>query len=340
MSEVKRANGHRLDGILPVSEPQVPGPQPTEKDVDFDLKVSLSAVRSLRSSVPTDAHSARNLGTEREGNAVLIDADGTLVTIGYLITEATEVFIGGSDGKSIPAQVVGYDHSTGFGLVRTIEPLDSPPLVIAQNVNKIVKDTPVVIASAGGVKSSILGKVADRREFVGSWEFMLETAFFTTPFHPRWSGGALIDPKSGFLVGIGSLFVQEAGGSGGQEQGNMFVPTDLLEPIYQDLISTGRVQKGSRPWLGMQTTEALGNLIVSSIHEGGPADQAGVQTGDIIDHIENDEIESLGDMYRKIWSVGTAGDDIRIGLIRGSRAFDVIIKSGDRHEFLKIPLRH
>ncbi|MGB0576296.1 MAG: S1C family serine protease [Alphaproteobacteria bacterium] len=340
MTEVTRANGHRLDGILPLGEPPMPGPQPTDDDVAFDLEVGLSAVRSLRSKIPADAHSARNLGTEREGNAVLIDTDGTLVTIGYLITEATDIEIGGPNGDEVPAQVVGYDHRTGFGLVRTVKPLDLTPLPIASNVDNILTDDQVVVAASGGIPSAILGHVVDRREFAGSWEYLLDSAIFTAPLHPRWSGGALIDPRSGSLVGIGSLFVQDPGGNSSESQGNMFVPIDLLPPIYQELVDTGRAQKNAKPWLGMQTTEALGHLVVSGVHDGGPADQADLQVGDIIEEIESQAVESLSDMYRKIWSAGGAGADVSISVVRGSRQIDVVIRSGDRHDYLKVQRRH
>ena len=340
MTEVTRANGHRLDGILPLGEPPMPGPQPTDDDVAFDLEVGLSAVRSLRSKIPADAHSARNLGTEREGNAVLIDTDGTLVTIGYLITEATDIEIGGPNGDEVPAQVVGYDHRTGFGLVRTVKPLDLTPLPIASNVDNILTDDQVVVAASGGIPSAILGHVVDRREFAGSWEYLLDYAIFTAPLHPRWSGGALIDPRSGSLVGIGSLFVQDPGGNSSESQGNMFVPIDLLPPIYQELVDTGRAQKNAKPWLGMQTTEALGHLVISGVHDGGPADQADLQVGDIIEEIESQAVESLSDMYRKIWSAGGAGADVSISVVRGSRQIDVVIRSGDRHDYLKVQRRH
>ncbi len=340
MTEVTRANGHRLDGILPLGEPPMPGPQPTEDDVSFDLEVGLAAVRSLRSKIPADAHSARNLGTEREGNAVLIDADGTLVTIGYLITEATDIFIGGSGGKEVPAQVVGYDHRTGFGLVRTVEPLDLTPLALASNVDDVLPGDKVVVAASGGIPSAVLGDVVDRREFAGSWEYLLESAVFTAPLHPRWSGGALIDPRTGALVGVGSLFVQDPGGNSTESQGNMFVPVDLLPPIYQELIDTGRAQKAAKPWLGMQTTEAIGHLVVSGVHDGGPADRADIQVGDIVEEIESQTVESLPDMYRKIWAVGGAGADVSISVVRGSRQIDVVIRSGDRHDYLKVPRRH
>lgn len=340
MTEIKRANGHRLDGILPGMSPPVPGPRPTAEDVGFDLEPALAAVRPLRARAPADGYTAASLGTEREGNAVLIDESGLLLTIGYLIVETTEIMIGGPDGKGIPAQTVGYDHETGFGLVRTVDPIDVPPLKLSANVGGIVAGTKVVIAGQGGVGQALLGEVADRREFAGSWEYMLESAIFTRPLHPRWSGAGLLDRTDGSLVGIGSLYVQETGGSGDPQPGNMFVPVDILAPIYDDLVRIGRPSQPSRPWLGMQVTEALGHLVVSGVLDGGPADSVGVMPGDLVTTIEGQEVETLPDMYRRIWSAGNAGADIQVGLVRGPQMIDVIVRSADRQDYLHMPRRH
>jgi S1-C subfamily serine protease len=339
MSDIKRSNGHKLEGILPVAEPLIPGPRPGPDDAGFDLEAALGAVWALESRVPADAISARNLGMEREGNAVLIDDSGILVTIGYLITEATDVEVRNGDRK-VAAQVIGYDHGTGFGLIQTVEKLDARPLEISKDVSGFGEDMPVIIASSGGVKASILGTVAERRNFAGSWEYMLDSAIFTVPLHPRWSGSALIDPVTGKLIGIGSLFVQQAGGDDDGAPGNMFVPADLLPPIYDELITTGRARSRARPWLGMHTTEAMGSLVVSGVHDEGPADSAGVRPGDIIEKIEDEEITELSEMYSRIWAVGGAGADISLSLIRGSRGLDIIVRSADRHDFLKLPRRH
>jgi S1-C subfamily serine protease len=340
MAGVKHSNGHRLEGILPLAQPPSPGPHPTEEDVGFDLEAALAAVRPLRSTVPPDCHSAATLGTEREGSAVLIDKSGLLLTIGYLIVEATDVVIGGPDGKPMAAQAAGYDHETGFGLVRTVEPFDLEPLKIAPSVDHIERDTPVVVAAHGGAEQSLLGQVADRRVFAGSWEYMLDSAIFTYPLHPHWSGGALIDQSNGSLVGIGSLFVQGVGGSGGDEQGNMFVPIDLLAPIYSDLVQMGRYSRPPRPWLGMHATEALDSLVVAGVFDGGPADTAGIRPGDLLEMIEDETVTTLEALYRRMWSVGDAGADVKLSIIRGSRGMDIFVRSADRRDFYKIPRRH
>ena len=68
--------------------------------------------------MPRSARTAETLGAEREGTGVLIDNDGLILTIGYLLLEADSVLLVASDGRVLPATIVGFDHATGFGLVR------------------------------------------------------------------------------------------------------------------------------------------------------------------------------------------------------------------------------
>ena len=88
----------------------------------------LSAVVGVRARVPVDARTAEALGTERTGSGVVIDANGLVVTIGYLIMEASHVEVLVGEGRRLPAEILAYDHETGFGLLRSSEPIDVPPM--------------------------------------------------------------------------------------------------------------------------------------------------------------------------------------------------------------------
>ena len=80
------------------------------------------AVLKLTSQIPGDSRTSRSLGTERQGHAVVIDSNGLALTIGYLILEADSVNLTTNDGKVVPAEILAYDHNTGFGMVRAIHP--------------------------------------------------------------------------------------------------------------------------------------------------------------------------------------------------------------------------
>ena len=104
--------------------------RPRPQDFGIDLERTLSAVLSLHARIPEEAFTASMLGTDRSGNGVVIGADGLVLTIGYLITEAEEVWLFSADGRATPAHVVGYDQETGFGLVQALGRLNLPPLEI------------------------------------------------------------------------------------------------------------------------------------------------------------------------------------------------------------------
>src|SRR5207245_4542195 len=163
----------------------------------------------------------------------------------------------------------------------------------------------VVVAGHGGRKHALKAKLIARREFAGYWEYVVDDALFTTPAHPHWIGAALIG-AGGRLLGIGSLMVQEELG-GRTVKGNMILPIDLLEPILEDLVKLGRARRPARPWLGLYATEVKGHVVVSGLAGGGPAERAGVQVGDIVMEVASGRVSGLADLFRKIWSTGSAG---------------------------------
>src|SRR5262245_23979228 len=210
----------------------------------------VSAVVRINTHITPDGRTVQGLGREREGSGILIDADGLVLTIGYLMVEAYAAEVVDNSGRTVPANVVGYDHETGFGLLRTIEPLKLKPMPLGKSA-EIREGDPVLIASFGGPAMVGGDYVVAKREFAGSREYLLDEALFTAPPHPAWSGAALIN-REGKLVGVGSLIVGDATRGSDKAPGNMFVPIDRLPPILGDLISAGRTSGPGRPCLGLR----------------------------------------------------------------------------------------
>ncbi|NDP42170.1 MAG: serine protease [Aromatoleum sp.] len=193
----------------------------------------------------------------------------------------------------------------------------------------------VIVIGRGGRSHALKGQVFAKREFAGYWEYVLDEALFTTPPHPEWSGAALVD-ESGQLVGIGSLFVQEEF-EGDTVKGNMFVPIDLLAPILDDMLASGRPPGLARPWLGMYTVEDKGRLVVSGLADGGPADKAGVRPGDVVIEVAGDRVSELAELFRRVWRLGPAGTQIPLTLARNGSPVQLKVRSADRGDFLKKP---
>jgi serine protease Do len=149
-----------------------------------------------------------------------------------------------------------------------------------------------------------------------------------------WSGAALIGSK-GELLGIGSLIVPDAGGAGTQSTGNMFVPIDLLKPILDDLLASGRRKAPAQPWLGVNTDEVRGRLFVSRLSPGGPGERAGLQKDDIVLAVGGESVSSLAEFYRRVWSRGAAGVDVPLKVLRGAHITDVTVRSIDRLQYFR-----
>jgi len=237
----------------------------------------VSAVVRINTHINPEGRTVQGLGREREGSGILIDSDGLVLTIGYLMVEAYAAEVGANNGRTMPANVVGYDQESGFGLLRAIAPLKLKPMPLGKSA-EIKEGDPVLIASFGGRGMVAGAYVVAKREFAGSWEYLLDEALFTAPPHPAWSGAALIS-REGKLVGVGSLIVGDAGGGSDKAPGNMFVPIDRLSPILGDLIATGRMVGPARPWLGINTDEMGGRLFVSRVTPASPAERAGIKRG-------------------------------------------------------------
>jgi S1-C subfamily serine protease len=294
----------------------------------------VSAVVRVKAYINPDGQTVQSLGREREGSGVLIDEDGLVLTIGYLMVEAHTAEITTNAGRTVPATIVGYDHETGIGVLRASEPLKLKPLAFGRSADTKERD-PVLVASFGGTDMVAPAYVAAKREFAGNWEYLLDEAIFTTPPHPAWSGAALIS-REGKLIGIGSLIVGDTAGTGGSTPGNMFVPIDRLPPILSDLMTDGRAAGPARPWLGINTEEAHGRLFVSRVTPESPAEKAGVQRGDIILGVNGATPTSLADFYRKVWATGSAGTTVPLDLMHGSEKRRIDIKSMNRLDHLKL----
>jgi S1-C subfamily serine protease len=248
--------------------------------------------------------------------------------------EASEVVLTTNDGRRVPAHVLNSDPVTGFGLVQALEPLDLPSLPLGNSRN-LDTGSPVIVAGAGGHTHAAAGQVLTRMPFAGYWEYLLDNAIITEPAHPHWSGSALISSK-GDLVGVGSLSLQRQTRDGLAQPINMFVPSELLPPILDDL-ARGKAVHPPRPWLGVLAQDVGPYVIVVGVNPKGPAARAELRAGDIILAVAGEPVSDLGEFYTRMWAQGPAGAIIPLRLQRDDDVFEVEVRSVDRNALLKKP---
>ena len=292
----------------------------------------LSGVLKVRMQAVDKARSSATLGATREGSGVLIDDQGHMLTIGYLVSEAQSIELTTQAGKLVPARLVAYDHPSGLGLLRALAPLDATPFQLGSSKDLALRD-PLMILPAGGRDAASAALLINRRTFSASWEYLLEDALFTSPPTLQWAGAALVN-RDGQLLGIGSLLVRDAAGAGSGVPGNMFVPIDTLKAILPELLARGRRAAAPRPWLGLATETVQGRLLVTRVSPEGPADQAGVRAGDIVLGIGADTVASHEQFYRRLWQQ-PAGAVITLRVLQGPELRQIPVQSIDRVQYFR-----
>ena len=295
-------------------------------------KIYESIVR-ITSTVPDEARTAASLGTSRRGTGVVID-DKHILTIGYIVAEADKIEIGLPGGKEVPGDLVAYDHSSGFGILKTILPTKLNPLKLGDSDNISEEDLLFVIPYPDQGQGSG-ARAVSRRSFAGWWEYYLEKPIYTYPMTQSWAGTPLLN-SYGEIIGIGSLYVQESV-QGVQSPGNLFVPVNILKPILSDLLKNGRRTKQINPYMGINSEESNGKVYITRVSENGPAARAGILSKDIILSVNGIKVNAIKDFYLTAWSLGGTGTLIKLEVEQDQKKISFDIKTVDRMDYFVKP---
>ncbi|SFM30806.1 S1C family serine protease [Variovorax sp. OV329] len=318
---------------------KAPADAPPASDAQIAaLRRALNAVVTVRVSATEGARTARSLGEERSGTGVVIDGDGLILTIGYLLLEAQTIEVVTQDDRRMPARQVAYDQATGFGLLQPLIPLRTriEPVPMG-SVSALAAGEALMVSSAGksGAEVGVV-RLVDRRAFSGYWEYHIDQALFTAPPVPNHSGAAVFN-RNGELLGIGSLFVSDSQANGGALPGNMFVPVDLLAPVLPEMRSTGSTRASHRPWLGVSSQLQDGKVRIVRVERDGPAQRAGVGVGDEVLEVDGAPVDSLESFYKKVWTRATPDDEVELTLRQGDEVRKLRVQAMDRMDTLRKP---
>lgn len=298
------------------------------------LQRASASVVGLRALAVDDARSAATLGRARQGSGVVIGAGDLVLTIGYLILEAEQVQLITDDEREVPARLVGYDVATGFGLVQPLAPLRIEPAPFGSTA-ALARGEPLMIVSGGEDGAISAAQLVSRRNFSGYWEYHVDGALFTSPARADHSGAGLFNSR-GELVGVGSLLVRDAAGADGPAQnGNMFVPIDLLQSILPELRSRGSSQLSRRAWMGVNCVETEGTVRVVRVNIDSPAEVAGLEPGDRIVRIDGTEVKALDVLWKTLWAGGAPEREVTLDIVRAGKPQTLTLQSVDRMKTLK-----
>ena len=299
-----------------------------------DIRKIYQSIVKIDSIVPADARTAKTLGTIRGGNGVVID-DKHILTIGYIVVEAETITITLPNGGVVPAELIGYDHTTGFGILKTILPSKLSSLKIGDSDNLNKEETLYVLPYlTEGAPSAV--KMVSRRSFTGWWEYFLDKPIYTHPMNSSFAGSALIN-EFGEILGIGSLYVSDAAAKGIPSPGNLFVPINDLKPILDDLIVNGKRTSDVKPYMGLTSNDDTGKVMITRVNDDGPAAKAGFMENDIILKVNKINIPDTENFYKTVWSQGGPGTLLDFEIERNNQIISLKLTTMDRNDFFVKP---
>ncbi len=312
----------------------------TQETIDALTRAN-QAVVGVQVEAAEGARSIENLGARRRGSGVVIGSDGLVLTIGYLMLEAQTIQIITQDKKTIPARAVAYDIATGFGLIMPLLPLRGITPVVLGNLSDSKTGDALMagIGAQSGKDADVnMTQLVSKRAFTGYWEYHIDSALFTSPPVENHSGVPLFNQR-GELLGIGSLFMQDAMGTAtantARLPGNMFVPIDLLKPIMAEMTETGSSKPSKRPWLGLTSSEQAGRVQIVRVNKESPAQEAGLQAGDVVLAIDDAKVATLEAFYKKLWDRAAPDAQVKLTVLQGAEIKTIVLKPVDRMSTLR-----
>jgi serine protease Do len=254
------------------------------------------------------------------GSGVIVSLDGYVLTNNHVVEDAKEITVTLPDKREFSGTVVGLDPQTDLAVIK-VEATNLPFVPWGDSSNLQVGEYVLAVGNPFGLNSTVtLGIVsALGRGGMGitQYEDFIQT---DAAINPGNSGGALVNTQ-GELVGINTAIFSRTGGYQGV---GFAVPTKLAKPIYASLVKTGSVVRGFLG-VGIQAvTPDLANsfqlkkaqgALVTNVMPGSPADQAGIQRGDVIVEYEGQTVEDPRALQGQV--VGTVvGNTISLVVMR------------------------
>ena len=296
-------------------------------------------------------------GGTATGSGFVIDNSGHILTNNHVVagSDNVTVRVGGEDGQTFDANVVGSDPSTDVAVLAVDSGSDQlQPLELGSSSGVKVGDPVVAIGNPFGLdRTATAGIVsAVQRQISAPNGFTIENAIQTdAPINPGNSGGPLLDSE-GKVIGINSQIE-----SGGQSEGNVgigfAVPIDTAQEIAQQLIADGSVQHAFMGISGADLTPDIANVLnldansgalVQAVVPGSPADKAGITAGDatvtvggqriraggdVITAVDGNPVTGMDDVIAAV-DAKQPGDSLQLTLLRGGNERTVSVDLTDR----------
>ncbi len=270
------------------------------------------ASRVLRSTVSITVRTATSGGS---GSGVVLRSDGYVLTNNHVVADAAAggtitVTVNGSEGRALPARIVGRDPETDLAVLKIDSGGPFVPATLGRSADLVVGDPVVAIGSPLGLNGTVTTGIISAlnrtvnvpAEGGGRATPLLNAVQTDAAINPGNSGGALVDIQ-GAVIGINSAIATLGASGSGDQSGSIGVgfaiPVDEARSVAEEIIRTG---KATHPAIGVEAGNQVADdgtkqgARVSRVVGGGPADAAGLQVGDVIARVGDTRVGSVDEL--------------------------------------------
>jgi putative serine protease PepD len=269
---------------------------------------------------------ARGFGGGSTGSGFVIDDHGRVVTNQHVVGSAENVTVRFPNGDESEARVVGSDSSTDIALLDLEEDRAVTPLGLGSAGRLSVGDPVVAIGSPFGLEGTLTAGVVSGldRDIQAPDGFAIDGVIQTdAALNPGNSGGPLLDGR-GRVVGVNSQIESRSGGDDGV---GYAVPIETVKEVVADLLADGEVRHA---YLGVVLgDETDSGVVLTEVAAGGPADEAGLEAGDVVVSVGGREVDTA-DEVRDAVSARDPGDSLQIEVRRNGDTRTVEVRLGER----------
>ena len=277
-----------------------------------------------------DRAPTRHHFSQAQGSGFFISADGYIVTNNHVVDHASEVTITTSEGKSMPAKVIGVDSKTDLALLKA-DGKDFPYVTFATHTPR-VGDWVIAVGNPFGLGGTVTaGIVSARGRDIGSGPYD-DFLQIDAPVNHGNSGGPTFNAE-GEVVGVNTAIFSPSGGSVGI---GFAIASDVVQNVVQQLKESGAVTRG---WIGVQIQSVTADLaedlglkattgaLVAATQKDSPAAAAGVKSGDVITAVDGEAVADPHDLARRIAGLGPK-KTVKLGLIRNGSPMTIEVTLG------------
>lgn len=287
----------------------------------------LSEIPPELRDTPLGREFRRRFGNKREqvagaGSGFIIDSTGIIVTNNHVVDHADKIVVSLTDGRQLPAKVIGRDELTDVAVIKvqTAEPL--PSVTWGDSRKAEVGDWILAAGNPFGLGGSVsVGIISAQGRDLGSGPFdnFLQ---LDAPINPGNSGGPVFN-MDGQVIGVSSVIVSPTGASVGI---GFAIPSEAVSRTVAQLLSKGSIERG---WLGVAVDDRDNGVTIASVDRAGPASKAGIRPGDVVVAINGDKIESSRGLIRAV-AVVPPGNSVHVMVRRQGRDMDIPVNVGRR----------